>query len=141
MPTARQEAGKPLGRIALLQLSGSEDKTAFVRELLASVFLKSDAKVQDAAGANPAPSTWSIPGNREVLFTRHGGIAVRMLADEDLETGDVVTAGEAAIPSVKKHVAASKHAPVGVVYEGTPAGTMATVVVAGTTPVKILDLA
>lgn len=139
MPTARQDAGKPLGRLALLQLAGSDDKTAFYRELLSSVVLKEDTKIQDAASENPAPGTFSFPGGRETLMTRDGGFAIRLIADEDMPVGTVVTAGVAGYSSCRAHVAASKEPPIGVTHESVRAGDLATIVVAGMARVRVVD--
>jgi hypothetical protein len=131
MPTARQTAGKLLGRTALLQLAGSEDKEAFFRELMSSVVLKEDLKIQDAAQENPAPGTFSLPGARETLMTTDGGFAIRLLADESMPRGTVVTAGAAGYSSCRPHDASSKEPPIGVTHTSVNAGDVVSVVVAG----------
>ena len=139
MPTARQTHGKTLGRNALLQLAGSDDQRAFIRELLSSVVLKEDLKTPSPDQGTGAHGTASLPAMRDVMFTREGGIAVRVQADEDLAKGEIVTAGHSGYISCKKVVAGeeSTHPPFGVVFEDVAAGGIATVVVAGMGRVKV----
>ena len=131
MPTARQTAGKLPGREALLSMLNDPDKINFLKTLLSSVVLKEDLKIQNAAQENPSPGTFSLPGARETMFTRDGGYAIRLLADQTMAKGTVVTAGEAGYSSCRPHVAASKEPPIGVILEAVNAGDLATVVVAG----------
>ena len=139
MPTARQTHGKTLGRNALLQLAGSEDQQAFVRELLSSVVLKEDLKTPSPDQGTGAHGTASLPSMRDVMFTREGGIAVRVLADEDLHKGEIVTAGDSGYISCRKTVAGYEATtpPFGVVFEDVAAGDIATVVIAGMARVKM----
>ena len=140
MPTTRQVSGAVPGRDALLALAEAEDKTEFYRALISAAVLKEDLKVKETDTSNAAPGTTSLPSNREVMFTRDGGVAVRMRATENLERGDVVTATDGQdYVSCRKHVANDKEPPVGVIHESVVSGDLATVVVSGMARVKIYD--
>lgn len=141
MPTARQTAGKLPGREALLSMLNDPDKTKFLTTLLSCVVLKDDLKIETAAQEHPSPGTWSLPGVRDVLLTRDGGIAVRVLADENLAAGTIVTAGRASYPSCRMYKANEQttYPPYGVIFEDVQAGEMATVVIGGLGRVRIAD--
>jgi hypothetical protein len=137
------KSGQAPGRAALLQRLAGGDVEGTLRDLLQSAVLKDDLNMQDMGGNNATPGAQSLPNNREVFFTRDGGLAVRMLATEDLERGDVVTA-----TSSQDYVSCRKYRittegyrgndpPTGVVMENVASGGWAIVTVAGMARVKV----